>query len=86
MQRIIDNGSLNPRKRDAWVALGITLCVILVNEVDGIEWMTLIDGSREVPVLVNSKDGKTIDPMKLVWSKVKNGEAVNLADTYAHML
>jgi len=35
---------------------------------------------------VNSKDGKTIDPMKLVWSKVKNGEAVNLADTYAHML
>ena len=66
--------------------MGITLCVILVNEVDGVEWMTLIDGSREVPVLVNKADGKTIDPMKLVWSKIKNGEVVNLADTYEHIL
>ena len=63
-----------------------SICVILVNEVDGVEWMTLIDGSREVPVLVNKAVGKTIDPMKLVWSKVKNGEVVNLADTYEHIL
>ena len=86
MQRLIDNELLNPRKRDAWIALGITLCVILVNEVDGVEWMTLIDGSREVPVLVNKADDKTIDPMKLVWSKVKNGEPVNLTYTYEHIL
>ena len=33
MQHMIDNGSLNPRKRDAWIALGITLCVILTNEI-----------------------------------------------------
>ena len=86
MQRMIDNGSLNPRKRDAWIALGITLCVILTNEIDGVEWMTLIDGSREVPVLVNMADDKTIDPMKLVWSKVKNGESVNLTNTYEQIL
>ncbi|MBQ8008543.1 MAG: DUF3805 domain-containing protein [Bacteroidaceae bacterium] len=86
MQRIIDNGSLNPRKRDAWIAMGITLCVILTNDVDGMEWRTLIDGSREVPVLENTADGKTIDPMKLVWSKVKNGEPVNLMDTYENLI
>ena len=50
------------------------------------EWMTLIDGSREVPVLVNMADDKTIDPMKLVWSKVKNGESVNLTNTYEQIL
>ncbi len=86
MQQIIDNGSLNPRKRDAWIALGITLCVILTNEVDGVEWRTLIDGSREVPVLVNLANEKIIDPMKLVWSKVKNGESVNLTETYEHII
>ena len=86
MQRIIDNGSLNPRKRDPWIALGITLCVILTNEVDGVEWRTLIDGSREVPVLVKLTDEKVIDPMKLVWSRVKNGEAVNLMDTYERLI
>lgn len=86
MQRLVDSCSLNPRKREAWTALGITLCVILANEVDGVEWMTLIDGSREVPVLVNKADGKTIDPVKLVWSKVKNGESVNLAQTYENIL
>ncbi|MCR5039118.1 MAG: DUF3805 domain-containing protein [Bacteroidales bacterium] len=86
MQQIIDNGSLNPRKRDAWVALGITLCVILTNEVDGVEWRTLIDGSREVPVLLNLSDEKMIDPVKLVWSKVKNGEVVNLVEIYDHII
>lgn len=86
MQRLVDSGSLNPRKRESWAALGISLCVILANEVDGVEWMTLIDGSREVPVLVNKADGKTIDPMKLVWSKVKSGESVNLAQTYENIL
>ena len=60
--------------------------MILANEVDGVEWMTLIDGSREVPVLLNTANGKTIDPMKLVWSKVKNGEPINLAETYEHIL
>ena len=86
MQRLIDGGTLNPRKREAWTALGITLCVILTNEVDGVEWRTLIDGSREVPVLVKLADDKMIDPMKLVWSKVKNGEPVNLVETYEHLL
>ena len=48
MQRIIDNGSLNPRKRDPWIALGITLCVILTNQVDGVEWRTLIEDRKSV--------------------------------------
>lgn len=86
MQQLIDNGSISPKKKDAWLALGITLCVILTNELDGMEWRTLIDGNREAPVLLNMTTDTWIDPMKLVWSKVKAGETCNLSETYKNMI
>ncbi len=82
MQQVIDKGDIGPKKKDAWLAFGIVLCVILANEVDGMEWHTLIDGNREAPVLLNTATGEWIDPMKLVWSKVKAGAKVELAETY----
>ena len=86
MQQIMDNGSISAKKKEAWLALGITLCVILANEVDGLEWYTLIDGNREAPVLMNIASNTMIDPMKLVWSKVKAGEICNLAEVYKNLL
>ena len=86
MQQIMDSGSIGAKKKEAWLALGITLCVILANEVDGLEWRTLIDGNREDPVLLNLAGDTVIDPMKLVWSKVKAGETCNLADVYKNLL
>ena len=86
MQQIMDNGSISTKKKEAWLALGITLCVILANEVDGLEWYTLIDGNREAPVLMNIASNTMIDPMKLVWSKVKAGETCNLAEVYKNLL
>lgn len=86
MQQVIDSGVIGPKKKDAWMSFGITLCVILSNEVDGLEWMTLIDGNREAPVLQNTTTGEWIDPMKLVWSKVKAGEPCNLEETYKSLL
>ena len=82
MQQIIDSGSIGAKKKEAWMAIGITLCTVLLNEVDGVEWRTLVDGNREAPVLLNIADGTIIDPMKLVWSKVKAGEACDLVETY----
>ncbi|RGN35869.1 DUF3805 domain-containing protein [Bacteroides oleiciplenus] len=82
MQQIIDSGVIAPKKKEAWLSFGIVLCVILANEVDGLEWMTLIDGNREAPVLQNSTTGEWLDPMKLVWSKVKADESCNLTETY----
>lgn len=86
MQKIIDNGTFSPKKKDAWMSIGIVLCVILANEVEGMEWRTLIDGNREVPVLFNRTTGDWIDPMKLTWSKIKVGEKVHLAETYAALV
>lgn len=86
MQQVIDSGSIGAKKKEVWLSLGITLCVILANEVDGLEWRTLIDGNREAPVLTSVAGDTVIDPMKLVWSKVKAGEPCNLAEVYRNLL
>ena len=86
MQQVIDSGSIGAKKKEIWLSLGITLCVILANEVDGLEWRTLIDGNREAPVLTSVAGDTVIDPMKLVWSKVKAGEPCNLAEVYRNLL
>lgn len=85
MQEFVDKGEITPKKKEAWLSLGIVLCVIFANEVDGMEWCTLIDGNREAPILQNTTTGTWIDPMKLVWSKVKAGEPCNLVDAYKEM-
>lgn len=82
MQKVIDSGIIGPKKKEAWLSFGIVMCVILANEADGLEWNTLIDGNREAPVLLNTTTREWIDPMKLVWSKVKAGEPCNLEETY----
>ena len=86
MQQMMDSGSISAKKKEAWLALGITFCVILANEIDGLEWRTLVDGNREAPVLVNTANDMMIDPMKLVWSKVKAGEPCDLAEIYKNLL
>lgn len=77
IQEIIDSGTISPKKKEAWLAFGLAVCTILANEVDGMEWLTLIDGNREAPVL--RYKGEVIDPMKLVWSKVKRGLTPDLS-------
>lgn len=84
IQQVIDSGTVSPKKREAWLAFGMAACTILANEVDGVEWFTLIDGNREAPVL--RYKGKTIDPMKLVWSKIKAGERCNLTEEYKNAI
>lgn len=86
LQQVIDSGCIGAKKKEEWVALGITLCVILTNEVDGMEWMTLIDGNREAPVLYHQQTQKMIDPLKLVWSKIKAGEPCRVEEAYKNAL
>ena len=80
LQQLVDNGTIAAKKRDGWLALGITICVILANEVEGMEWHTLVDGNREAPVLCYR--GHTIDPMKLAWSEIKAGRTCNVSEAY----
>ncbi len=82
IQEVIDSGFIKPKQKEIWLSLGIAICVILANELEGMEWMTLIDGNREDPVLQYTKTGAVIDPMKLVWSKIKAGEPVNVMEEF----
>lgn len=84
MQKAFDAANFSIKERDEWLKAGIVLCCILVNSVDGIEWKTLIDGNREVPVLMYKE--KVIDPMKMVWSKVKRGEKYNFIEAYDEVI
>ena len=84
LQQVIDSGKIGLKKKEEWLAIGITVCAILANEVDGMEWKTLIDGNREAPVL-QYKNG-IIDPMKLTWSRIKVGESCNVIETYKSAL
>lgn len=85
MQEVVDKSEISPKKKEIWLTLGIVLCAIFANEVDGMEWRTLIDGNRETPILLNTVKGTWIDPMKLVWSKIKEGKPCNLVESYKEM-
>ena len=86
IQDVIDSGVLSPKKKEPWLAFGIAICTILANEVEGMEWMTLVDGNREVPVLRYEGSEQLIDPMKLLWSRVKAGETCEVAEAYKQAL
>lgn len=86
IQQLIESGTFPPKQKEAWIALGIAACVILANEVDGMEWMTLIDGNREAPVLQYRESGVTIDPMSLVWSKVKRSQPCDIVAGYKQII
>jgi hypothetical protein len=85
LQRLLDEGHVGIDKKAMCLDLGIALCVIIVNEYDGWVWKSLIDGNREAPVLQRETDGRVADPMSLVWSKIKRGQTVDLAETYRQL-
>ena len=84
LQQVINSGKIGSKKKEEWLAIGITVCIILTNEVEGMEWKTLIDGNREAPVL-QYKD-RIIDPLKLAWSKVKAGEPCDIIEEYKSVI
>lgn len=86
LQQIIDNGHIAPGQREEWLHVGIALCIIVANETDDLEWMTLIDGNREAPVLYHAETKTTIDPMSHVWSKIKAGGRCNVVEEYNHIM
>lgn len=86
IQAVIESGSITPKQKDSWIALGIAVCVILTNEIEGLEWMTLIDGNREAPVLQYLSTPHVIDPMRMVWSKIKAGEHCHVIEEYKHII
>ena len=82
LQKVVDSGKFNKNQRSAWESFGIAFGTILVNEMDGMEWVTVIDGAKEFPALRFADSSLMVYPMSLIWNKVRNGEKVNLKEEF----
>ncbi|MCF2592672.1 DUF3805 domain-containing protein [Bacteroides caecigallinarum] len=78
IQKVMDSGKFNNSQRQAWESFGMAFGAILVNEMDGMEWVTVIDGQKEYPALKFADTDVMVYPQQLVWSRVKNGKSCSL--------
>lgn len=86
LQEVIDLEVIGGKKRRDWFAVGVVLCVILTNEVEGFEWKTLIDGNRETPILYYTNSSLEIDPLKAAWSFIEKNNRCDVKDIYKELL
>lgn len=73
IQSIIDGGKLNKKQRNVWENIGIAFASILINEIDGMEWVTIIENKKEYPALQFKKSELIVKPTQLIWEAI-NGE------------
>ena len=82
IQKMIDGGQFNSGQRQVWEDFGIAFATILVNEMDGMNWVTVVDGQKEYPALRFNDTDVTVFPTRLIWDKVRNGLPCNLSKEY----
>ena len=83
LQKLVDGGKIQANQRTAWESIGLALGTILENEMDGMTWVTVVDGKKEYPAL---QFGKLLfDPASLVWNKIKNKQTCDLKAEFARI-
>lgn len=78
IQKVMDSGRFNRSQRQAWESFGIAFGAILVNEMDGMDWVTVIDGKKEFPALRFGRTGVMVYPTELIWNRIKDGKSCSL--------
>ena len=81
LQKLVDGGKLKLNQRTVWENIGLALGTIVENEMDGMKWVSVIDGSREYAAL--QYGDLLINPAHLLWSAAKSGNAIDLKTEYA---
>lgn len=82
IQQLIDSGPFKPGQKEVWQSLGIAFGAILVNEIDGMEWATVIDRPREFPALRYEETELLMDPMRLIRDKIEADQRCELSAEY----
>ena len=82
MQQLIDGGKIQLNQRAAWENIGLAFGAILVNEMDGMDWVTVVEGTKEYPALQFKDSSLLINPAALAWDEVKQHKALNLRKVY----
>ena len=85
LQRVLDSGKFNKSQRAAWESFGIVFGTILVNEMDGMDWVTVVDGSKEVPALRFADSKLVYYPTEVIWNHIKKGEPCDVVALYAQI-
>lgn len=78
IQAVMDSGRFNKSQRQAWESFGIAFGAILVNEMDGMDWVTVIDGRKEFPALRFKMTEVMVYPTELIWNRIKEGKSCSL--------
>jgi hypothetical protein len=74
IQQMIDGGDYSPKQRDVWHAFGIAFGTIVVDAIDGMEWVTVMDGRDEYPAL-RYRDTQVLVPVtQLIYEALCQGK------------
>ena len=76
LQKLMDGGKIQANQRTAWESIGLAFGTILENEMDGMTWVTVIDGRREYAAL--QFGSLLFAPASLIWNKVKAKQSIDL--------
>lgn len=82
IQEVIDRGVISANQRSAWESIGIALGIIVENEMDGMQWVTVVDGRKEYVALRFRNSALLINPAALIWEKVKQHKLCRLREEY----
>jgi len=82
LTQLIESGDYNPAQKDSWYSFGITFGVILVNEIDGLEWVTVVENNREFPALQFKQTDLLVYPQSLIRDTIKSGKKVDLQQEF----
>ena len=80
LQKLMDGGKIQVNQRTAWESIGLAFGTILENEMDGMKWVTVIEGRFEYPAL--QFGDLIVNPATLVWNKIKQKQPCNLKAEY----
>ena len=83
LQKLIDGGKIQANQRTAWESIGLAFGTILENEMDGMTWVSVIDGRKEYAALQFGT--LLIDPASLVWNQVKAKQSLDLKAEYTRI-
>lgn len=78
IQKMIDEENPKPEQRKELASYGIAFGTILVNEMDGMDWVTVIDGKKEYPALRFGQTSVMVYPTDLIHDKKQKNEHCSL--------
>jgi hypothetical protein len=82
IQQLIEGGSFTPQQKEVWESFGIAFGTIMENQIDGMQWVTVIKGKHELPALRFKESDLVIYPSELVWDLLKSEQNCDLNAIY----